>query len=261
MPRRTAQIAREGGGRAATVPPPMTTLFAGALIDRAPGPQYKRALQFAEISLRAPLPKANTVGKWRENIAENFAISVVAPKSSVVSKLGPLRFDQTLGTNVKWLDEVATALKARFIVIPTGSDLTTGQRDRDLLSNYVDKLRRKNREIVWAPSGLWEPPTASRFAQHLGVLYAFDPIDAPVPVGERVYGRLTAMGARSRFNENMLREVIEAVEEDDIKEAFIAIDSPRSFKEASRLQQLANDENEETFDDDDEVDESADSDE
>ncbi|MBK8172443.1 MAG: hypothetical protein IPK60_19170 [Sandaracinaceae bacterium] len=242
----------------------MTTVFAGAQLDRAPGPQYKRALQFAEIALRAPLPKAGTLGKWRENISESFAISLVAPKSSVSGSLGPMRFDSILGTNVKWLDDAATALRARFIVIPTGADLTTGQRDRDLLAAYVDKLRKKDstkRDIVWAPTGLWEPPAASKQAERLGILYAFDPIDAPVPVGERVYARLTAFGARSRFNENMLREVLEAVAEDDIKEAFIAIESPRSFKEASRLQQLANDENEDTFDDDDEVDKTADSDE
>lgn len=240
----------------------MTQLFAGALLDRAPGPQYKRALPFAEISLRAPLPKANTLSKWRENLSQQFTLSLVAPKACVVGDSGALRFDAKLTANVKWLDEAAKALKARFVVVPTGADLTTGQRDRDLLSAYFDALRKSapKREIVWAPSGLWEPPTASRFAERSGVLYAFDPIDAPVPVGSCVYGRLLAIGHRSRFSEHMLREVVEAVREDDIEEAFIAIDSPRSFKEASRLQQIASDENEDSFDDD-ETDDSDDSDE
>lgn len=231
----------------------MTQLFAGALLDRAPGPQYKRALPFAEISLRAPLPKANTLSKWRDNLSQQFVLSLVAPKACVVGSAGPLRFDATLSTNVKWLDDAAKALKARFVVVPTGPELTTGQRDRDLLATYVDALRKSapKREVVWAPSGLWEPPAAGRMAERLGILYAFDPIDAPVPVGAHVYGRLQAMGHRSRFSEHMLREVLEAVSEDDIEEAFIAIDSPRSFKEASRLQQIASDENEDSFDDDD----------
>ena len=216
----------------------MPQVYAGALIDRAPGRKYTESLRFAEISLRAPLPRPGTFAKWRKELPENFTLSLVAPKSAIVGKKGPLRFDEELEAGVTWLDESATALSARFVVIQTGADLTTGQRDRDLLTAYFERLRKKDRTIVWSPSGLWEPELAEKFAARHEVLYAFDPIEAPVPVGEIVYARLAAIGHRSHIGEPVLRTIVEALDEDDIVEGFVAIDSPTSFQRASRLQEL-----------------------
>ena len=74
----------------------MPNVHAGALLERAPGPRYFARLHFAEVALRAPLPRPATLTRWRSALPEGFVLSIVAPKTSVVSAKGPLRFDDAL---------------------------------------------------------------------------------------------------------------------------------------------------------------------
>ena len=53
----------------------------------------------------------------------------------------------------------------RFAVLTTGADVTTGQRDRDLLAAWVESWTAPA-ELVWHPAGLWDPELAQLF--HLG---------------------------------------------------------------------------------------------
>lgn len=214
------------------------TILAGAQLERAPGPKYVDALGFAELAPQPPLPKPETLAGWRERMPEGFRVSLVAPRPAVASRRGPLRFDDDLSAGVTWLLEAAEALAARALVVPTEADTTTGQRDRDLLRAYFEKLEDTRAAVYWAPRGLWEPEDARPFARRLGVGCTFDPLEDPVPAGDEVYGRLRAIGGRQRFGEAMLEQVVEALLEAGPTLAMVAIESPRSFKEASRLAQL-----------------------
>lgn len=219
----------------------MTLFYAGAALDRAPGPKYLDALAFAEIAPAEPLPRATTVARWRDALREGFVTSFVVPAAARRSERGALRFDDAMRASFEWARESAEALGARFVVLPTGSDLTTGQRDRDLLAAWVEAFDAPDgRQIVWHPSGLWDPEIALPLARKLGLVLAFDPLETEPPDdAEPVYARLRAIGLRSRFPETLLLEALDSALASAAEEVFVAIDSPRSFQEASRLSQLA----------------------
>jgi hypothetical protein len=220
----------------------MTLIHAGALIDRAPGPKYLAALHFAEIAPAEPLPRAATLEKWREVLPDGFACSFVVPPAARNSERGAFRFDDAMTAAFDWSVRAADALGARFVVLPTGSEITTGQRDRDLLAAWIERFGSKpERRIVWHPTGLWDREIAAPFARKLGVILGFDPLGDEPPAEPVLYARLRAIGMRSRFDETMLLDVLDALQSSDADEAWVAIDSVRSFKEAARLAELAGD--------------------
>lgn len=213
------------------------TLHAGAQLERAPGQKYLATLQFAELAPKPPLPRPATLASWRARMPEGFRASIVAPRPAIVSEDGPMRFDEALRAGLSWLREAADAVDAAFIVVPTEAQLTTGQRDRDLMSAYFERIGN-GRPLVWAPAGLWEPELAHPFAQKLGVLRAIDPLEEEGPLGATGYARLRAMGGRSRLTDGILVEVSERLLSSVSEDVYVAIESPRSFQDAVRLHQL-----------------------
>ncbi|MFW5925954.1 MAG: hypothetical protein ACOC9O_03805 [Myxococcota bacterium] len=238
----------------------MVTIHAGATLERPPGTKYQAALHFAELSLPAPLPRAATLGRWRADLGEDVEVALVAPRPTMVSPQGPLHLDDDLGEAVAWLLDAADALAARALVFATGPEITTGRRDRDRLARYFEQIPREpGRLLVWAPGGLWEPELAIPQAEALGVLYGFDPLESPPPPGPVAYGRLRAAGGRQRYGEGVLLDVLDRLVSAAVPEAYVAIESPRSFREASNLQRLADEmtalaaEDEDEDEDEDEV--------
>jgi hypothetical protein len=211
------------------------TVHVGAQVERTPGPKYLAALHFFELKPAAPLPRPGSLARFRAEHPAPIA-ALAAPRPCIVGPRGPLRFDDTLTDAVGWLDAACGALAARFVVIETGSDVTTGARDRDLLAVYFDRVRADGRTIVWSPSGLWEPDTAGAFCAKHGLLYGCDPLETAPPPGATAYTRLTAIGGRRRFGDDSLDRVIEVLAPH--AEAYVAIESERSFREAVRLQAL-----------------------
>lgn len=217
----------------------MGVMYAGALLERPPGRRYLSTLRFAEIAPKHPLPRPGTLARWRRTLPEGFVTSLVAPRETFVSARGPLRFDEGLEERFAWLLEAADAIGARVLVVPTAAELTTGQRDRDLLRWFFDRVpRRTDRAVVWAPGGLWEPDEAYRQARRMNVVYGFDPLESPVPPGPLAYARLQGVGARIRLTEGMLWDAYARLATSEARETFVAIESPRSFREACTLQRV-----------------------
>jgi uncharacterized protein YecE (DUF72 family) len=215
-------------------------LLAGSVLDRPPGEKYTAKLRFAELALRAPLPRAPTLKRMRYALPEGFVLALRAPKSTLSSARGPLRFDAALEENLQWLLAAREALNAKLVVLPTPADFTPGQRDRDLLAAFAERLpRAPDRHWVWAPSGPWEIEEAERVAAALGLVLAFDPLQQPLPMGDVVYAQLRAIGARQSFSESLIEEVAALVSTDTLREAYVSVDAPRSFGDAIRLQALA----------------------
>jgi uncharacterized protein YecE (DUF72 family) len=215
-------------------------LLAGSILDRLPGPKYTAQLRFAEIGLRAPLPRTTTLRRMRHELPAEFVLSLRAPQSTLTSARGPLRFDTELEAAFVWLLQAREALAAQLLVLPTPADLTPGARDRELLAALAARLpRAPGRHFVWAPSGPWEPDDAARQAASLGLVLAFDPLLQPRPPGPVAYARLRALGARRSFSDALLEDVHAMLEGEPAAESFVAIDATRSFDYAGRLQKLS----------------------
>lgn len=215
-------------------------LLAGSVLDRLPGAKYTGTLRFAELSLRTPLPRTATLRRMRHELPEGIVLSLRAPKSALVSARGPLRFDDELERGFAWLLEAREALAAKLVVLPTPADLTPGARDRDLLAAFAARLPREpERSWVWEPSGPWEIEESEPLAASLGLVLAFDPLLQPLPVGDVAYGRLRALGARQSFSEALLEDVAALLCSPSLAESYIAIEAPRSYGHALRLQSLA----------------------
>lgn len=213
----------------------MTRIHAGATVERPPGDKYVRALGFVELTFPSSFPKESTLRRWREKVGPELEVAVVAPRAALWSDAGPLRWDEGLESRFARYLEALDVLDA-IAVVPTGSELSTSQKDRERLIDLFGRLPDARRR-VWAPRGIWNDEEAQPFARQLGITCAFDPLEDASPGGDTAYVRLTALGGRQRFSEGILYELIDALA--DFAHAYVAIESPRSFDEAVRLDKLA----------------------
>ncbi len=214
-------------------------LLAGALLERPPGPKYVSALRYAELAPIAPLPKPNTLARWRRELPPGFQLGLRAPEASWRSSDGPLRLSDELELGLGWLAEAADALEASVVVIATGAAVTTGTRDRERLRAYFSRIPRvAGRVVVWRPTGLWEPEVRQGMADSLLVVGGFDAIDDPAPAADVLYASLRAEGLRRSFSHAQLLEVLAKLEHSGASRAFVSIESAQSFREARLLQSL-----------------------
>jgi uncharacterized protein YecE (DUF72 family) len=215
-------------------------LFAGALLERPPGPKYTSGLRFAELAPQAPLPKPGTLAKWRKQLPDGFELGLRAPDACWKSPAGPLRPSRELDEGLGWLSEAAEALQASMIVVATGPAVTTGARDRERLREYFGRIpRAEGRHIVWKPAGLWEPESVQNMARTLCVLGGFDAVDDPAPGEDVLYTSLLAEGLRRSFSHALLLEVLDKLQSSGASRAFVTIESGQSFREARLLQTVS----------------------
>lgn len=215
-------------------------LLAGSILDRIPGRKYTASLRFAELALRAPLPRAKTLSEWRSQLPADFALALRAPKDALVSARGPLRVDAALEASLGWVLEAADALAARAVVLPTPADLAPGARSRELLGAYVARLPKvENRKYVWAPRGVWEIEDTEPLCAELGLVRAFDPLESARPAGSFVYAELRALGHRKSFSLSALEDALDVIAGAHFDTAYVCVDSDRGFDVAKRLMSLA----------------------
>ncbi|MET0284699.1 MAG: hypothetical protein ABW352_09525 [Polyangiales bacterium] len=215
----------------------MADFFAGCLLDRLPGPRGQHPQRFFEFAPRNPLPTLGTLARFRKQASSWPQLSLVAPKSTWTTPKGPLRPGTELDAGVDWITRVSDIVSAFAIVIATGAELTTGERDRDLLAAFVERLKPTGRTIVIAPRGLWEPEHGAPFAAQIGALYGFDPLEHDAPEGEVIYGRVRPMGARPRLTPGHLAQIAERIVAAGAERSFVAIESEACAKESKRLMQ------------------------
>jgi hypothetical protein len=236
----------------------MADFFAGCLLDRLPGPRGQSSQRFFEFAPRNPLPSYGTLARFRKQASDWPQLSLVAPKSTWTTPKGALRPCAELDAGLEWITRVSDIVTAFAIVIATGAELTTGERDRELLANFVERLKPTGRTIVIAPRGLWEPEHGAPFAAQIGAIYGFDPLEHDAPEGELIYGRVRPMGARPRLTPGHLAQIAERIVAAGAERAFVAIESEQCAKESKRLSQevgeqaeLSGDDVEEDDEDDD----------
>ncbi|MGB5349926.1 MAG: hypothetical protein WBN10_10015 [Polyangiales bacterium] len=210
------------------------------MLERPPGPKYTAKLRFAELALRAPLPKAGTLAGWRKKLPDGFELALRAPDQCWQGPGGPLRSSKELDAGLLWLSEAADALEASMVVVATSAAVTTGARDRQRLRDYFARIAAtEGRLVAWKPSGLWEPEAVQAMARTLSVLGGIDAIDDPAPDTDVVYATLLAEGLRRSFSHALLLEVCDKLQAAGASRAYVTIESPQSFREARLLQALS----------------------
>ena len=219
--------------------PRMVEILAGAVVDRPPGPRYVQALRYVELTFPSTVPRSATLRRWRGSLAGPLEVGLVVPYGARVGAAGPFRRDEELDERSGWVLDAADALEAAHLVLPTGRELTTGTKDRARFAGYLDALRTGGRPIVWAAAGLWEAELAQPVARELGLRCACEPLVDPAPPGDVAHARLRALGGRQRFGDGVLFDLVDRLEALEVTKAYVAIESPRSFREAVRLAELA----------------------
>jgi len=218
----------------------VTTIHAGATLERNPGPKYCKDLHFAELHLRGPAPKVSTLRRWRGDLPEGFRLAFVAPHGAIHGSNGQLLRGDDLAEAASWLGEATRALEAFALVLPISGTVTPGQRDRERLRAYFGAIQDPGFDLVWHPSGLWEAPTALAFARRCGVTYTCDPLEHDVPPASLSYARLQAIGARTRLGDGLLYDLGDRLGVIGRSEIHVAIESARAHREAVRLHAIVN---------------------
>jgi uncharacterized protein YecE (DUF72 family) len=217
----------------------VTKIIAGATLERNPGKKYTEKLSFAELKLSGPTPRPNTMAKWRSSLPDEFRIAWVLPKNVMDGGEGFLRINDTLKERLEQVRTCCDALQPFVLVITTSPEITPGQRDRDRLASYFEYLHQiSNAKLVWSPRGMWENESAVSFGKKHQVSASFDPLEDALPSTELVYARLRAMGVRQSFTEDRLYFIMTKLLESRTEETFVAIESAKSFREASQLEKL-----------------------
>lgn len=212
----------------------MSEHLIGAVLERAPGPKYFESLRFAEIAPRGPLPRTSVLTRWREAAPEQARFTLLAPPDTWKSAAGPFRDDPSKAEGADWLARAHDALAADAIVLATGRDLTPGPRDRERLERWVARLGARGRRIIWQPGGVWDTEEAASFAQKMGIVCAFDPLEGPAPAGEIAYARVRAIGARARLGEGLMSSIVDAITDAPAATVYLAIDADDAVKKARR---------------------------
>jgi uncharacterized protein YecE (DUF72 family) len=177
--------------------------------------------------------------RWRSDLPPGFHLAFVAPHGAIHSDDGHLLRGDDLKDAALWLAEATRALEAFALVLPVSGAVTPGKRDRDRLRAYFDAVQAPDFDLVWHPTGLWEPPTALSFALSCGLTYTCDPLEHDLPPASLSYARLHAIGARTRLGDGLLYDLSDRLSVMGRDEIYVAIDSNRAHREAVRLHALA----------------------
>jgi hypothetical protein len=213
----------------------MAEIFAGCTLERLPHAKGGRSPRFFEYAPKGPLPTLATLARVAKQLPKPLACALVCPRSTWLTPKGPLRPGPELTSGLDWIKRVADILSARAIVIATGAELTTGERDRNLLAAFAEQLKSTGRLIVVAPRGLWEAEHGAAFAAQTGTVYGFDPLEDDAPKAAVVYARVRPMGARPRLTEGHLAQIAERLLAVDAETVYVAIESAQAARDAKRM--------------------------
>jgi hypothetical protein len=216
----------------------MAEIIAGSTLDRLPPAKGAGSLRFFEYAPKGPLPSFATLARAAKQLPESLPRALVCPRSSWLTPKGPLRPSPELSGGLDWIRRAADILGARAIVIATGAELSTGERDRSLLADFVATLKPTGRLLVVAPRGLWEAEHGADFASQTGSVYGFDPLEDDAPPGEVAYARVRPMGARPRLTDGHLALIAERLLGAGAESTYAAIESAQAVRDARRLEKV-----------------------
>lgn len=202
------------------------------------GDLRRYAGRFNLLELRAAhnLPKPATLARWKSEVPEGFAFSLVLPDELALleaSTIDESALERTLAA--------ASALDATWLIVRTPPSARPSSRTRRRLEELVARLPRDQHRIAWEPRGLWEDEDAEQLAHALGVVLVRDVSKSEAPPGDVVYARLRALGSGGRVSSGAIEDAIDEL--DGKREAYVVVEGPTAARAAKMLREaLAGDE-------------------
>ena len=176
-------------------------LFIGRASLKGDLARYKKSFNMLELSAeRGRIPRPSRLQRWREEAGADFAFSVRVPQSMSV-----LEQSEPEAQDIEFVDQVARALDAQWLLIRTPASVTPSSRSRERLAALASRLTALGRPLAWEPRGLWEPAPAAALAERHALTLVSDlSRDAasdlgPGDGGGVVYTRLLALGEQNRL--------------------------------------------------------------
>ena len=201
------------------------------LLVGLPAPQgdlAKYATRFDLVEIRpvdTVVPKPPTLRKWRKSVPPSFVFSVVLPR--VVGALAPSpALDEAIAATL----QVAVALEARCIVLPTPPEVRPTATNKKRLAAVFERLPADGLVRCWEPSGIWERDDVVEVARAIGVLPVFDAAREALAAGPIAYTRLRALGKSAALGQATVERVADRLRRR--RESFVVVEGPR---EAQRV--------------------------
>jgi uncharacterized protein YecE (DUF72 family) len=131
--------------------------------------------------------------------------------------------------------EIAELLRARFLVVQTGSDVGPSPRARGRLAALARALTSGDRRVAWEPRGPWEPEVASAMARENGLVLVEDLSMVDAQPSELVYTRLRVPGPGAALRGGAIERLAEQLT--DAQEAYVVIEGRGSARARSMITQ------------------------
>jgi uncharacterized protein YecE (DUF72 family) len=186
---------------------------------------YKKRYDMVELHpVDASLPKMTALRAWRKAVPPGFVFSVVLPRA-----VGTLMPGAALDEALQIALDVATAVQARCIVLPTPPDVRPTGTNRKRLAAVIERVPRAGVVLAWEPRGMWEHDDVLSTARSLEVLPVVDASREALPLGPIVYTRLLALGSGGAISAASIDRVAEQLR--GRREVFVVVegrsDGPR----------------------------------
>lgn len=195
------------------------------------GKLEKYASRFDLLEVRpfdTSLPRGQSLRTWRDKVPDDFAFSVMLPRS-VASLAGGEESERALRTALG----AAEALRARCLLLCTPPSVRPTRQNRERVAALVERLPRQETLVAWEASGIWEVDDLAEAAAALGVLPVVDPIRDPVPAGPIAYVRVRTLGSSARLGAGSIERLAERIAERE--EAYVVVDGPMAHKVQTAL--------------------------
>lgn len=166
---------------------------------------------------RTPLPGPRALRRWRREAPDEVAFSLVAPA-------GLFEPGDNGDQSLELTRAAVEALEPEVLLLRPAISVAPSQSSRDRLRDLAGAGLCDRGQLVFWPTGLWEPETTAALADELDLSVvinplASDPQDRDRALWERELGRGTAYlrlerlpGGGRRFDDYELDEIADLVE-------------------------------------------------
>jgi hypothetical protein len=165
-------------------------------------------------------------------------LRATAPEELVISLLLPPQVSSPMLEKPELVApvlETAEILRARFLVVQTGSEVGPSPRARGRLAALARALTSGERRVAWEPRGPWEPEVASAMAREHGLVLVEDLSMVDGMPSEPIYTRLRVPGPGAALRGGAIERLAEQLTQ--AQQAYVVIEGRGSARARSMINQ------------------------